>query len=153
MLDASFTADAACIGNSADPHGPLESLLHASGTLQDSMLQGQNPAALRAAFAPKVSAIRAMAPTLGNLPMQHVALFSSVASLLGTAGQANYAAANAGLDAWAASWEASGCVAKAVQWGAWESAGMMLHHAVSEDVACCTCCTCWLMLQQSVHLL
>lgn len=123
MLDASLQSDASCLGSHGSPHGPLGTVLHASGTLQDSMLQGQNPAALRAAFAPKVSAIAAMAPVLGCLPMQHIALFSSVASLLGTAGQANYAAANAGLDAWAASWEASGCVAKAVQWGAWESAG------------------------------
>lgn len=126
MLDASFTADAACIGNPDDPHGPVQTLLHASGTLQDSMLPGQNPTALRAAFAPKVSAIEAMGPALGLLPLLHVALFSSVASLLGTAGQANYAAANAGLDAWAAAQEASGLVARAVQWGAWESAGVPL---------------------------
>ena len=129
MLDASFASDAAYIGNGNDPRQgclptPLTTLLHASGTLQDSMLQGQNPTALRTAFAPKVSAITAMGPFLGLLPMQHVALFSSVASLLGTAGQANYAAANAGLDAWAAAQEAAGCVAKAVQWGAWASAGM-----------------------------
>lgn len=132
MLDASFQSDAACIGkalqhqsgrSSTQVAAPLTTLLHASGVLQDSMLQGQTPAGFRAALAPKVAGLTAMGSAIGLLPMQHAALFSSVASLLGTAGQANYAAANAGLDAWAAAQQSAGCVAKAIQWGAWSSTG------------------------------
>ena len=124
MTDASFQSDAACIGQSQQQRQhPLSTLLHASGVLQDSMLQGQSAAGLRVCLAPKVAALTAMSSAIGLLPLRHVALFSSVASLLGTAGQANYAAANAGLDAWAAAQQATGCVAKAVQWGAWSSTG------------------------------
>ena len=135
MLDASFQTDAAYIGkasqhqvaglgaSSSQPSTPLTTLLHASGVLQDSMLQGQTPAGLRVALAPKVAGLTSMGSAIGLLPMQHVALFSSVASLLGTAGQANYAAANAGLDAWAAAQQSAGRVAKAIQWGAWSSTG------------------------------
>lgn len=132
MLDASFQSDAASIGQASQHQSdtsctqgaaPLTTLLHASGVLQDSMLQGQTPAGLRAALAPKVAGLPAMGSAIGLLPMQHVALFSSVASLLGTAGQANYAAANAALDAWAVAQQSAGCVAKAIQWGAWSSTG------------------------------
>ena len=124
MTDASFQSDAACLGNSQQQGvSPLSTLLHASGVLKDSMLQGQSAAGLRDALAPKVAALTAMGSAIGLLPLQHVALFSSVASLLGTAGQANYAAANAGLDAWAAAQQAAGGVATAVQWGAWSSTG------------------------------
>ena len=124
MTDASFQSDAACIGQSQQQRQhPLSTLLHASGVLQDSMLQGQSAASLRVCLAPKVAALIAMSSAIGLLPLRHVAPFSSVASLLGTAGQANYAAANAGLDAWAAAQQAAGCVAKAVQWGAWSSTG------------------------------
>ena len=124
MTDASFQSDAACLGKSQQQGvSPLSTLLHASGVLKDSMLQGQSAAGLRVALAPKVAALTAMSSAIGLLPLQHMALFSSVASLLGTAGQANYAAANAGLDAWAAAQQAAGVVATAVQWGAWSSAG------------------------------
>ena len=151
MLDASFQTDAAYIGNASQHQSgssctpvaaPLTTLLHASGVLQDSMLQGQTSAGLRVALAPKVAGLTAMGSAIGLLPMQHVALFSSVASLLGTAGQANYAAANAGLDAWAAAQQSAGCVAKAIQWGAWSSTGQTKNQQknaafVQKLVFCC----------------
>ena len=146
MTDASCQSDAACIGQlgeqqmgSATAH--ISTLLHASGVLQDCLLQGQSAAALQTALAPKVAAVTAMSSAMELLPLQHLALFSSVASLLGTAGQANYAAANAGLDAWTAARNLAGCVGTAVQWGAWASTGqsiISLLIAVGNTVLSCT---------------
>ena len=55
-------------------------------------------------------------------------LFSSVAALLGSPGQAGYAAANGALDAVAAAWRRSGMLVTSVQWGGWAGAGMAASH-------------------------
>ena len=59
-----------------------------------------------------------------SLAIAHQVLFSSIAALLGSPGQANYAAANSMLDAIAHHVEQQGGVATSVQWGAWANAGM-----------------------------
>jgi NAD(P)-dependent dehydrogenase (short-subunit alcohol dehydrogenase family) len=74
--------------------------------------------------APKISAAGALQHLLQCQPVSHQVLFSSVASLLGSPGQANYAAANAGLDGLAAQLAACGLPAVSVQWGAWAGGGM-----------------------------
>jgi hypothetical protein len=64
------------------------------------------------------------ASLLRHQPLGTVVLFSSMAALLGSAGQANYAAANAALDGAAAAAQHGGVAAISVQWGAWAGAGM-----------------------------
>ena len=107
-------------------------LLHAAGTLQDGMLASQGLPALRAVFAAKLGAMPGVQSRMPAVPLERLILFSSVASLLGTAGQANYAAANAGLDAWAANAGSSGLWAVSLQWAAWASSG-----ALTKSVSCC----------------
>lgn len=56
---------------------------------------------LRATVAPKLTAAQALGAACAGEPIARWALFSSLSALLGTPGQANYAAANAQLNAWA----------------------------------------------------
>lgn len=60
----------------------------------------------------------------GSSPLVTLTLFSSTAALLGPAGQANYAAANAVLGAAAESYSHAGIAATSVMWGAWAAGGM-----------------------------
>ena len=69
--------------------------------LEDALLPKQTLASLRRVFAPKVAGLRNLAGALAAGPPAVVALFSSIASMLGSPGQGNYAAANAALDSWA----------------------------------------------------
>jgi NADPH:quinone reductase-like Zn-dependent oxidoreductase len=93
---------------------------------------GQHPAANSFAllishlqvFVPKYSASQQLQQTVLSQPVSHQVMFSSVASLLGSPGQSNYAAANAGLDGLASQLTAAGLPAVSVQWGAWSGGGM-----------------------------
>jgi hypothetical protein len=93
--------------------------------LQDARLANTTAASLRAAISPKATAARSLAARfVAGAPLGSLQLFSSIAGLLGSAGQANYAAANAALDAAAAGWQQRGMPAASVAWGAWGGAGM-----------------------------
>ena len=57
---------------------------------------------MRVVFAPKVAGTRNIMSAARTAPLAALKLFSSVAASLGSGGQANYAAANAVMDCWAA---------------------------------------------------
>ena len=73
--------------------------MQGSRASQDALLANQTAGSMRAVFAPKVSGALGILSTAAALPLQSVVLFSSVAGQLGSAGQVNYGAANAVLDA------------------------------------------------------
>lgn len=70
------------------------------GVLQDHLLAKQSLAALKAVVAPKVPGLLNLETLARMHPTKSVVAFSSIAALLGNAGQANYSSANAAMDAW-----------------------------------------------------
>ena len=69
--------------------------------LQDGLIANQNAGSMQMAFAAKADGAAQIADrSCGLLPIASWTAFSSIAGLLGSAGQASYAAANAVLDAW-----------------------------------------------------
>ena len=110
-------------------------LWHAAGVLVDAVLPKQEASGLARVFSPKAHGGWSLDAALAASAPDAVLLFSSVAALLGGAGQANYAAANAWLDARKRARRAHGGVAASVQWGAWAEVGMAARGAASERMA------------------
>lgn len=102
----------------------LQAVVHAGGVLADALLINQTAARLRQVAAPKLAGLQQLWHAAARQPLCSMLLFSSIAGVLGTAGQGGYAAANSGLDAAAAALQQQGCSSSSVQWGAWSGAGM-----------------------------
>ncbi len=77
---------------------PQVCVRQAGGALHDALLSKQTALALRAVHAPKAGGCAVLRQCLRGCPLEAAVLFSSLAALLGSAGQANYASANAALD-------------------------------------------------------
>jgi acyl carrier protein len=122
--DVGIAEDAAYVADPGAYQLPVLGLLHAAGVLSDSLLQHQTLSSIMQVMGPKVGAHQQLQRHLQQQPVSHQVLFSSVASLLGSPGQSNYAAANAGLDAAAQAAQCAGLPCISVQFGAWAGAGM-----------------------------
>jgi acyl transferase domain-containing protein len=107
---------------------PIRGVLHAAMRLDDAFAAELDVERLRAVLAPKVDgAWRLHLETRGR-ELDFFILFSSISAWLGTVGQANYAAANAFLDALAEVRARAGLPALAVNWGAIGDVGYLARH-------------------------
>jgi len=103
---------------------PLRGVIHAAGVLDDRPLLAQEWPAFARVMAPKLVGAWNLHVLTRELPLDFFVMFSSVAALLGSPAQSNYAAANAFLDALAHHRRAMGLPALSINWGPWADVGM-----------------------------
>ncbi len=103
---------------------PLKGIFHLAGQTQDAVLQQQSETHFRNAMAAKVQGGWHLHQLTQSLELDHFVLFSSAASVLGSAGQINYAAANSYLDGLAQLRHSQNLPALSINWGAWAKAGL-----------------------------
>jgi acyl transferase domain-containing protein/acyl carrier protein len=103
---------------------PLRGVIHCAGVLADALIDRLTPARFEQVMTGKVQGALLLDRMSRQDALDFFVLFSSVASLLGSPGQGNYAAANAMLDALAESRAASGLPATSIAWGPWLDVGL-----------------------------
>uniref|UniRef100_UPI001304B82D type I polyketide synthase n=1 Tax=Amycolatopsis sp. CA-126428 TaxID=2073158 RepID=UPI001304B82D len=116
------TADRAALGRLLDAvpaDRPLSAVFHTAGVLDDGLLETLTDEQLETVLRPKVDAAWHLHDLTRHLDLRAFVLYSSATATLGNPGQANYAAANAFLDALARHRRSAGLAATSLAWGAW----------------------------------
>ncbi|TDE26410.1 SDR family NAD(P)-dependent oxidoreductase, partial [Actinomadura sp. 6K520] len=111
---------------------PLRGVVHAAGVTDDGLLTELDGPRYEAVMDPKVRGAWHLHRETREAGLDFFLLFSSMASLIGSAGQANYIAANAFMDALAAVRRHEGLPAVSVSWGPWAETGMVARRELGE---------------------
>ncbi|MGC4750683.1 type I polyketide synthase, partial [Micromonospora sp. DT201] len=136
-VTACDTADPAALRrllDSVPAAHPLTAVVHTAAAVDDATLPNLTPEHLDRVLAPKADTALHLHELTRGTPLAAFVLFSSFAGLLGNPGQANYAAANAFVDALAQRRRAEGLPATSLAWGFWSERSALTGSLDDTDV-------------------
>ncbi|MEB8386038.1 SDR family NAD(P)-dependent oxidoreductase [Rhodobacteraceae bacterium KMM 6894] len=108
----------------ADTCGPLTGIIHAAGSIDDAPMLAKDAASIQAVFAPKIGGLRVLDTVFPDGAVDLMVLFSSTSTITTPAGQVDYVAANAYLNAVAQARRGGKTRVVAINWGVWADTGM-----------------------------
>ena len=103
---------------------PLRGVVHSAGALDDALIENLAPEHFASVMAGKARGAALLDQLTDDMELDFFVLFSSVAAVLGSVGQANYAAANAYLDALAYERVRRARPCTSINWGPWAEIGL-----------------------------
>ena len=120
--------------------GNLDGIIHAAGVTRDNYITQKTRSELKKVLAPKVRGLTYLDQATKDLDLDFFILFSSIAGGLGNAGQADYAAANAFMDAYAGYRNTLAALKQrygqtlSVNWPLWKEGGMRMDEATAKMI-------------------
>lgn len=123
-------SDTAALRSLLSSHGPITTVIHCAGVLQDGLLRNKSTRDLLTVLSPKVDGTLALDDATRDQPLEAFILFSSTSSVFGNPGQSDYAMANGFLDGFAElrnQWASQGKrhgQAMSINWPFWSDGGM-----------------------------
>ena len=117
------------------PRYPLRAVIHAAGVLDDGLISSLTPDRMDTVLGAKVDGAWNLHELTKDMDLSAFVVFSSMAGIVGTPGQGNYAAANSFLDGLIAYRRHHGLPGLSMAWGLWEQASAMTRHLGDLDKA------------------